>query len=67
MSNEQAYPIPEPMQAKIMERNEQLLKAQASLTEMVDLARALAGAPDGYGIGDVRIGFVLLPNGEGEK
>ena len=64
-TKQDVYSIAEAMQAKIIERNAEFLQAQAGMNEMIELARALSGAPPEAIIGDVRIGFVMPPtNGE---
>ena len=52
------YPMPVPMQERIMERNEELQRCRIKIDEDIELARRLSGAPEGYILRDVREGFV---------
>ncbi len=59
---EETIPIPEPLQRRILAKNETLQQARKELKELLDLTQELLDVPDGYVLYDVAQGFVRLPD-----
>ena len=57
MSSE-AIQIPEPLQRRIIAKNEALLRARTELDELIELSRELLNVPEEHVLVDVRQGFV---------
>ena len=59
--------IPEPLQRRLLQKNEALLRCQHELEELLQLTQELLAVPEGYVLQNVQQGFVpveLLDDGE---
>ncbi len=52
--------IPEPLQRRLLAKNEALLRAQRELEELLQLTQELLQVPEGYVLQNVYQGFVPL-------